>query len=166
MTLSLKLLFLSPGNFHCKLTWNGELGRLSEVKLEDRSTNGTWINNTYVRKSQQTILRGGAAICLGGAPDVAHNDYRKRESSSVHSSHSSKSHALCACVLFLAIDAFTRVFMSRVHTLILIVICFKGSYFVTSRANQHDMPIRYGRNTIWAMSASSLSCYYHSDKYG
>lgn len=77
-------ILLAPGNYHCKLIWNGKLGRHSEVKLEDHSSNGTWINNTHVKRGYQSILRGGAAISLGAAPDVTNNEYSKHASSSIH----------------------------------------------------------------------------------
>jgi ser/thr/tyr protein kinase RAD53 len=92
LAVNVSLILFSPGNYHCKLIWNGKQGKLSEVRLEDHSSNGTWVNNAYVTKGQQTILRSGASISLGAAPDMANNDYSKRQSSSNHS----ESHALCA----------------------------------------------------------------------
>jgi len=72
----------NSGNFHCTLQWNKKSGKSSQVVLSDNSSNGTWVNNVYVTRGQTAILRGGAAISLGGPPD-APNDWRKSPSSSV-----------------------------------------------------------------------------------
>ncbi|KAF8586665.1 Pkinase-domain-containing protein [Ramaria rubella] len=66
---------LRLSNFHGVLTWNGQPGQRSEVTLEDRSSNGTWVNNTYIKKGQKCVLRSGAAISFGASPEVP-NDYR------------------------------------------------------------------------------------------
>ncbi|KZS98323.1 kinase-like protein [Sistotremastrum niveocremeum HHB9708] len=58
-------------NFHCEIKWDG-----TNVVVEDKSSNGTFIGTHKIGKNQSRVLREGNEFSLGVRPTDGSPDYR------------------------------------------------------------------------------------------